>query len=496
MEEVRVFAIPATPESLRGAMSGQADDDLIRRLQHLATDITARASGGPLSLYVCSTDADKAIRDYLAVALARSIAGRLPNALVVDCDFLAPGLSGIVPNPDALGLLDLVLYGSSLGVITQRAASGVAVIGAGSFDASRRMPFLVRAFDDAARYLCRPAGCVMFTGPALDDKGAVHPIAARVGLPVVVESGLALRNASPLSSQVAAAKGSLVWSLRVPPVVSVAATSEAPPTPAQAEPEVDEVLSHAMAPIEGAVDRDAAEASDEPGPPARGAGDVPYREETLEERSGSSALPKIVTTMLAIFVIGFLLWWLYLTKSMREGGEPPMVAVGSAETGHGDSSAVEHGVTQTRVAAPDSLVSAPPLEGAGGRVDNAPDTVPETQPLQVSRPDAAPKPEAPRVERDVAVPDLAEYAGKYLVHVSSFHGRAKAQEDADYLTGRGYEAVIAQVDLGDKGIWYRVYVGPFATPREAGAMKIRLDENPRVGSTRITKVPGQATATD
>ena len=86
--------------------------------------------------------------------------------------------------------------------------------------------------------------------------------------------------------------------------------------------------------------------------------------------------------------------------------------------------------------------------------------------------------------------ELAPYAGKYLIHVSSFRRKDHAQSDADYLAGRGYSTIVAGVDLGEKGLWYRVYVGPFASRADAQTMKIRLDENPRVLSTRITKVPG------
>jgi cell division protein FtsN len=49
---------------------------------------------------------------------------------------------------------------------------------------------------------------------------------------------------------------------------------------------------------------------------------------------------------------------------------------------------------------------------------------------------------------------------------------------------------VYHVDLGSKGMWYRVYVGPFATRDDAMDTKIKLDENPRIKSTRVSKVPG------
>ncbi len=497
MQEVRIFEIRGTPENLRKAAS---EEDLLRSLRALATDITARASGGPLSIYVCSSDADKAIRDHLAVMLARAIVGRLPKTLVVDCDFLHPGLSGVIPQPTALGLLDLVLYGSSLGVITQRAANGVAVVGAGSFAVPKRTPFLMDAFDDAARYLCRPAGCVIFCGPAVDDDEAAHAIGGHVGLPIVIES---LPEASPgrktvtaLASKVASAKGSLVWSVRISqPTTPAPPSEETQPIPLGMDGEVDELLSATM--VSDPKDTGLATAIPPQRPPVEtpsGARSVPYREETLDERSGSSVVPRVVTTLLAVFVVGFLLWWLHLTKSMREDADPAADVAGSTRLDTVPSTPeVGLGAQGGALAMPDSVASIPVSTADG---DEARESAADSGVAEVEPPKEPASGPAVPVERDIVAPELSAYAGKYLVHVSSFRGLNRAEDDADYLKGRGYETLIAHVDVGDKGLWYRVYVGPFQTEREADLMKIRLDENPRVRSTRITKVPSQTTEKD
>ncbi len=74
--------------------------------------------------------------------------------------------------------------------------------------------------------------------------------------------------------------------------------------------------------------------------------------------------------------------------------------------------------------------------------------------------------------------------------MSSFKGIEKAREEAVYLSGGGYPVFIYRVDLGSKGMWHRVYVGPYATREDAMEHKIKLDENPRIKSTRISIVPG------
>ena len=115
-------------------------------------------------------------------------------------------------------------------------------------------------------------------------------------------------------------------------------------------------------------------------------------------------------------------------------------------------------------------------------VEAAPDTVPVERVREVP------------ARGELAVEELSSYAGTYLVHVSSFRGTSRARDDGAYFQSHGFDVVIARVDLGEKGIWYRVYAGPFLSRQQAEASKIRLDENPRVRSTRITRVPGTSSA--
>lgn len=63
------------------------------------------------------------------------------------------------------------------------------------------------------------------------------------------------------------------------------------------------------------------------------------------------------------------------------------------------------------------------------------------------------------------------------VHVSSFRRRATAEADAGRL---GKELAlptrVLEVDLGAKGVWYRVVVGAFGSSAEALALRERLKE--------------------
>ncbi|WP_272701609.1 SPOR domain-containing protein [Desulfovibrio sp. Fe33] len=57
----------------------------------------------------------------------------------------------------------------------------------------------------------------------------------------------------------------------------------------------------------------------------------------------------------------------------------------------------------------------------------------------------------------------------YGLHVSSWNNRKNAVAHCEELRRQGFETWINQVDLADKGVWYRVLVGNFASAREARA---------------------------
>ncbi len=52
--------------------------------------------------------------------------------------------------------------------------------------------------------------------------------------------------------------------------------------------------------------------------------------------------------------------------------------------------------------------------------------------------------------------------GEWVVQVFSSKSAADAGLLRDELGGKGYPAFITEADLGNKGIWYRVYFGPYA----------------------------------
>lgn len=78
---------------------------------------------------------------------------------------------------------------------------------------------------------------------------------------------------------------------------------------------------------------------------------------------------------------------------------------------------------------------------------------------------------------DAKVKDVAIKKSNYFLQVGSF----KTQADADNLKAelalQGFEAVVQTADLGDKGKWHRVRVGPLYQTKEIEKVRDNLISN-------------------
>jgi hypothetical protein len=541
MDRMTTYEIHANPAMLRSAHDeGALLEQLDAPLRSMVSELVSRAEKKPLSIYLCSTDQDAELRNFFAYVLAMWVQKRDSTTLLVDCDFLATGMSSVVPHHDALGLLDLLLYGTSLGVITQEANAGVSVIGAGSFPVTKKCPFAMDAFENTLRYLGNHSKCVIYCGPVHDDDDLIHPIVEHVDLVMLINVADRFREGilGSLESSVASAKSLDAWSVRVnttrparpseqrPVATPVVATPvDEPTTPETGEAaalvaEVDGLADDK--PADKAVDetprrdkeapvpdRQATVAADGERPESKplpetedSAGRIPVPAQTkqVKERSAyiagaagshrieeddiaglkvdkkprSSRWLRIVTPIVGIFLVAFVIWWLYLTKSVREREQDLAGMAGSpVVTGETTQPADSTGAAAdtTQPALPDDTVEAAPQDTPVPAVSGSATHTQLTNGV-------------PLAER------LDDYANQYLVHVSSFRRLDSARDEALYLMGWEYPVFLYRIDLGGKGIWYRVYVGPAATRDEARAFKIKLDENPRIQSTRIARVPG------
>lgn len=512
MDRISTFNLSADLAGLQTALAqGQLPGPLNEPMQALVTRITEAASESPVAVYLFSTDEHAGLRDHFAFLLARTLTQHVPSTLLVDCDFLDVGLHGFVPEPDALGFLDLLLYGSSLGVITQESA-GVKTIGAGSFPVTKKMPFVIGAFEEAARRLVAHARCVVFVGPIYEDHGEPHPLIGAVDLPVLVrELDHAYTDAiDPVEENIASRWDVELASVRM---VSPSAARPADRTFSSVLGDEDDeaapVLTAQDVPAPH-VDRDFVDLADTaeddgdaaappppPAPPARPpvppeSGPSPVDPITGAARPDGQRRRRRVNpfaVVIAVVAVALAAWWI----SSRRGDQTP--------------AGVATGTTQpASEAPPETTATRPPASGQGQEVaarDTAAAPAPRTEPVVeevVEEPEYVdPADTFGRSggvvhisSHDIHVMEDLErnWPDHYFIHISSFRRSVEARNEVAYLESREFPVFIVFLDLGAKGKWYRVYAGPFTTREEARELKKSLDDIPRVRFTRITKISG------
>ncbi len=474
MNRVSIYQIPVATDTLAAAVSSASvPPALVEPLQSMVAAIAHRAAESPVRVYVCAEDTLALARDGFAVALARPMTAHAPSTVVVDCDFLRIGLSGLVPQPDALGLLDYLLYGSSIGVVTQE-SGGLRVVGAGSFPVTRRMPFVAPAFDEAAHRLATHSRCAIFVGPLVQEDGTAHPLASHANLAIVVrgDDGMRIpRGSVNAIEETIATSGVEVWSVRAGAAVPRPARPVETPRPA-ARPVTPAPPGPAAPKPEGVVTTAAPRAR-----PKRTETAVP--DEAPESRY-SSLLPRVALLVFAVFVIAFVAWWWWQGRAERAGGDE--AASTAADTPVETVAALVR--TDTLAAAGDSALAA------------TPDTIRAS--ARPAPPPVRPADTAGRTGGTVLVDpsdilvmaDLeSRWKDWYAIHISSYQESVRAREEVAFLQSREFPVFIVFLDLGAKGKWYRVYAGPFQTRDEAREVKKNLDAIPQVRFTRIIKIP-------
>ncbi len=80
---------------------------------------------------------------------------------------------------------------------------------------------------------------------------------------------------------------------------------------------------------------------------------------------------------------------------------------------------------------------------------------------------------------DVAFPQ-AVVDGSHAVQIGSFGSATDAGALKDKMVKSGYSAFVAEVDLGEKGLWYRVKLGPYASSATAKVAQQLLEKKEKI----------------
>jgi len=104
--------------------------------------------------------------------------------------------------------------------------------------------------------------------------------------------------------------------------------------------------------------------------------------------------------------------------------------------------------------------------------------VPEVKKKAVVKPASLPSKPLPK---PVAAPAAAA-DGAFVVQVASFRTSGDAAKLADRLKGYQLAPFVESADLGDKGVWHRVLIGPYANREKADQTALLLREKERLSA--------------
>ncbi len=105
------------------------------------------------------------------------------------------------------------------------------------------------------------------------------------------------------------------------------------------------------------------------------------------------------------------------------------------------------------------------------------------QNLPLPSPDIVPSSNAPDVRPSTDKPSKPPI--RYVVQAVSTPSRNDAATARKKIMSSGYSAGIFEVDLGERGKWYRVYIGPYDTETEAQQVLASVKQIPGFTSSFV-----------
>jgi cell division protein FtsN len=90
-----------------------------------------------------------------------------------------------------------------------------------------------------------------------------------------------------------------------------------------------------------------------------------------------------------------------------------------------------------------------------------------------------------------ATPPDAGAGARFVIHLTSFKLAAEAEIEVTVLDQRGIEARSIQAEIPDRGTWYRIVTGNFATFAEAESVALRLQAEGKIPYAHIAADGGR-----
>ncbi len=472
------FSILLGEESIRAFMSS-GDFSSARELDRfleLGAKIEGRLSEkGSHTILAMSIGENRLARDFAVLQISHILAKHGRDVLIVDFDFLSPGLSGLVENIEDQGFLDLLLYGSSIKTVAKPTGiDGVTVIGPGSFPVTCTIPFAKKEFAKVKEFLSRSHSVIIYCSTLYTDDGTINPLASladSIFLSCRLEEmpeGQFQKNLEDLGSD-------------LPPAELVCFGEDAAGSAAE-KPFMPPV------PVDDGPAEEGAESEEGDGQEEQYEAAAIEKTAELESDgkrgSGGMNLPRIITSFVVVFVVVFLVWWFMIHKSItdKEGESRTAELVqkqldvkemkdrSKDKTGTAEDDVVS--VTDGGDVPAEESIEKPadkPAEEKTVAGEAAGDETGTDRTLPVSKPGTVtPAPEG----------------SYYSIHVASFREISRAGTETDYLEKKGYETTVIAAEVRGR-TWYRVYVGEYGIREEAAASRLQLLDLSRIGYAKV-----------
>lgn len=140
-----------------------------------------------LAIAVCGAPADSRARAHTALQLSIGLTQHGRGVAVVDADASLPGLAGLVRDPHAEGLIDMVRFGRSCrSLLWKPLQTGPAVLPLGSFPLRGRLPFDADAVRGVLHRVALHTDVALYVAPLVEGE-VLHPIVHACGQAVYVQ---------------------------------------------------------------------------------------------------------------------------------------------------------------------------------------------------------------------------------------------------------------------------------------------------------------------
>jgi cell division septation protein DedD len=186
-------------------------------------------------------------------------------------------------------------------------------------------------------------------------------------------------------------------------------------------------------------------------------------------------------------------------ETARQLPAPQALPAQSADLQETPATAEEAPVEEPAAAeksAAETAVSTPPAPAKTEQPVQTPKPEPKpavTAPKPEPKPAVtSPKPEPAKTQPAEAKPVTVTKEApnkRYVVQVSSSQDKSMAASQTDILKQKGFAAFVEEADLGAKGRFYRVMIGPFPTEAEAQRIRSQVVKDPMFAASYVRQLP-------